>query len=307
MELRQLRYFTYTAQLLSFSEAARQLNITQSTLSQQIKQLEMELGVPLFQRNSHTVVLTEAGRELLPHATATLHCADTCTNRLNDLKKLQTGTLTIGATFSFSPILTETVLTFMKQYPGIRLNVIYESMEDLLVLLEHHEVDFVLSFKPLRTHPALTSHSLFYNHLAAVVARTHPLARQKSVTLEQLTRYDLALPARGLQARNAFDALIHDIRNYHVRIELNEVHILLQLAADSHLVTILSETSVQDERLLCAVPIDSPAALMEGCVHLHSEAYHKASAREFIRLLRESNAVRERVEHFGLGNETKQP
>lgn len=295
MELRQLRYFIHTAQLLNFSEAARQLNITQSTLSQQIKQLETELGTPLFQRNSHSVVLTEAGRELLPHATMTIHCADSCADRLNDLQKMHTGTLNIGATYSFSPILTETVLTFMKQYPGIKLNIHYQSMEELLERLERHEVDFVLSFKPSRSHPALTSHSLFYNHLSAVVANTHPLAQQKSVTLQQLTRYDLALPARGLQARNAFDALIDDIHHYHVRIELNEVHILLHLAAESHLVTVLSETSVHGENALCAVPIDCPGALMEGCVHLHRDAYCKASAREFIRLLQESNAVRERV------------
>ena len=64
MELRQLRYFVKAAETLNFSEAAKGLYITQSTLSQQIRQLETELDVQLFQRNSHEVTLTEAGAEL---------------------------------------------------------------------------------------------------------------------------------------------------------------------------------------------------------------------------------------------------
>ncbi len=68
MELRQLRYFVKAAETLNFSEAAKGLYITQSTLSQQIRQLETELDVQLFQRNSHEVTLTEAGAELLPYA-----------------------------------------------------------------------------------------------------------------------------------------------------------------------------------------------------------------------------------------------
>lgn len=295
MELRQLRYFVHTAHLLNFSEAARALCITQSTLSQQIKQLEEELGAPLFERNSHAVSLTEAGSELLPRAIDALDSANTCRDCLNDLRHLHTGTLNIGATYTFSPILTETVLDFMKLHPGVHLNVCYESMEALLARLERREIDFVLSFKPMGTHPSLVSHTLFFNHLAAVVNATHSLASERSVTPEQLKRYDLALPARGLQARQTLDAIVPNLDDYHVRVELNEVHILLRLAADSQLVTVLSEATIHGTRGLRAIPIADPAATMEGCVHLHRDAYLKASAAEFIRLLRESNAVRERV------------
>ena len=77
MELRQLRYFVKAAETLNFSEAAKGLYITQSTLSQQIRQLETELDVQLFQRNSHEVTLTEAGAELLPYAKETLYAAAT--------------------------------------------------------------------------------------------------------------------------------------------------------------------------------------------------------------------------------------
>ena len=86
MELRQLRYFLKAAETLNFSEASKELFITQSTLSQQIRQLERELGVSLFQRNSHEVLLTENGEHLLPYARKTIIDADTCVESMNDLK-----------------------------------------------------------------------------------------------------------------------------------------------------------------------------------------------------------------------------
>ena len=78
MELRQLKYFVKTAETLNFSEAARALFVTQSTLSQQIRQLEQEMDTLLFERDSHSVQLTESGERLLPLAKRTLMDAVTC-------------------------------------------------------------------------------------------------------------------------------------------------------------------------------------------------------------------------------------
>ena len=73
MELRQLRYFAKAAEARNFSHAAACLNIAQSSLSQQIRQLEDELGTQLFIRDSHSIQLTEAGEAILPYALRTIH------------------------------------------------------------------------------------------------------------------------------------------------------------------------------------------------------------------------------------------
>ena len=91
MELRQLKYFVRLAETLNFSQAAKDLFITQSTLSHQIMQLENEFQQPLFLRNSHEVSLTEAGQTLLPLAKDTLMSADNCMLRLDELKNLVGG------------------------------------------------------------------------------------------------------------------------------------------------------------------------------------------------------------------------
>ena len=292
MELRQLRYFTRAAETLNFSDAAKSLNIAQSSLSQQIKQLEDELGTQLFIRTSHCIRLTEAGEVMLPFALRTIHGAEACTDRIHDLQKLLTGTLNIGVTHSFSPILTESVISFMKMYPGIKLNVVYKQMNELMELLSKHEIDFVLAFRPIQPLPDVESHILFQNSLSAIVGVSHPLAAKDKVTIAELERYELALPSKGLQARNAFDSIVSDYRNFKIRIELNEVNTLLKLVRQTRLVTVLAEDSIYDIRDVKAVPIDVPDNQMTGCVHILKGTYHKHSMQEFIRILTESIAVK---------------
>ena len=294
MELRQLKSFIKAAEMLSFSDAAKALNIAQSSLSQQLKQLEDELDVKLFLRNSHSIALTEAGKVMLPFALRTIHDAQTCTDRIRDLQKLLTGSLCIGVTYSFSPILTETVISFMKLYPHIKLNIIYEPMNKLMELLAKRQLDFVLAFKPTQPIADVESHTLFQNRLSAVVSATHQLASKEKVTLSELEKYDLALPSKGLQARNAFDSIVNGSDNFNIRIELNEVNILLKLIRQTRLVTVLAEDSIYNERDVKAIPIDIPENEMMGCVHILKDSYHKHSMKEFVRLLSESIAVKVR-------------
>lgn len=294
MELRQLKYFIKAAEMLNFSDAAKTLNIAQSSLSQQIKQLEDELNVQLFLRSNHSIRLTEAGELMLPFALRTIHDAEACTDRIRDLQQLLTGTLNIGVTYSFSPILTETVISFMKLYPRIKLNIVYKPMGELMELLTGRDLDFVLAFKPTRPVSDVESHILFQNSLSAVVSSTHPLASKEKVTLAELEKYELALPSKGLQARNAFESLLTAYHHFQIRLELNEVNILLKLIRQTNLVTVLAEDSIYNEHDVKAIPIDVPDNDMIGCVHILKDTYHKHSMKEFVRLLSESLAVKKR-------------
>ena len=201
MELRQLKYFVMSAEYLNFSEAAKHLYITQSTLSQQIKQLENELGFPLFLRNSRHIILTEAGEEFLPFAQKTIQDAEDGVQRLFDLQNVKAGTLRVGVTYSLSSVLTEGLLRFMKQYPDVKLEICYETVNSLLVLLKARKLDFVLSYKPVNEMPEIDTISLFENSLSAVVSSSHPLAERKKITLSELQTTSLVLPSRELQAR----------------------------------------------------------------------------------------------------------
>ena len=205
-----------------------------------------------------------------------------------------TGTLKIGVTYTFIPILTETVDEFMKRYPAVRIDICCKPMEELMQMLQKREVDFVLAFKPTRRYPDINSYTLFYNRLSAIVRKGHPLDGNKSVTLKTLSLYDLIMPARGLQSRNAFDAIPSKADyEFKIRAELNEVNILLQLVSKSNLVSVLSEATIHNEQFLQSIPIDAPGSEMEGCVHVLKNTYRKRSAHEFIQMLNSSSAVSE--------------
>ena len=205
MELRQLKYFVKTAETLNFSEAARALFVTQSTLSQQVRSLEQELGVELFQRDSHSVALTESGEHLLPVAKRTLQDAELCFTQISDLRQMLSGVLNIGISYTFAPVLKEAVMEFTKQYPGVRLNVICRTMGELLDLLKRREVDFVLCFKPNILDDEIESHILFDNQLSVIISSNHPLADRKSLAISDIMPYRIVMPARETQARNAFE------------------------------------------------------------------------------------------------------
>ena len=128
--------------------------------------------------------------------------------------------------------------------------------------------------------------------MSAVVGNHHPLVSKEKISIAELKKYELALPSKGLQARNAFDSIVSDCNSFKIRIELNEVNTLLKLIRQTNLVTILAEDSIYDVLDVKAVPLDVPDNEMAGCVHILKGAYRKHSMQEFIRILTESFAVK---------------
>lgn len=293
MDIRQLKYFLKVAETLNFSEASRALFITQSTLSQQIGKLEQELGIQLFERNSHEVRTTEAGNHLRFYAQCAVNSVNDCIQHMEDLKHLLTGELNIGVTFSFNSIAHEAIMTFLKKFPGVKLNVCYKPMSELLEMLKQRQLDVVLAFKPSQADERIESRLLFVNYLAAIANENHPLARQEHISLDELQHYSLALPAHGLQARHALDRLA-DARHmqFSASVEINNVNLLLRIVRESNYVTVLSESTIFHESGLRSVRIDNAEAAMEGCVHILRGTYLKQSAQEFIALLAASTSIR---------------
>ena len=296
MELRQLKYFVKSAEYLNFSVAAKHLYITQSTLSQQIKQLEYELGFELFLRNSRHISLTEAGEEFLPFARKTIQDAEDGVQRLYDLQHVKTGTLKIGVTYSLSTVLTEGVICFLKEFPGIKLEIIYKTVDELLELLRERKVDFVLSYKPLCEANDIDAMPLFENTLALVVSKEHPLATRKDIKLQELAGKTLLLPSKGLQARTMLDRLTEkEGIELHSSLELNETNILLQMVATGHYATILSTSAVFGKTRFKAVPLDEPGNIMEASLLRLKDAYQKTAATKFINILVDTDAVKRRL------------
>lgn len=280
------------SETLNFSEASRELFITQSTLSQQISKLEQELEIQLFERNSHEVTLTEAGKHLKKYAEKAISSVDTCIQQIEDLKNLLTGELNIGVTFSFNSIAHETVMAFLKKYPKVKLNIHYRPMVELMEMLKQRKLDIVLAFKPLVSDPKIESRLLFNNHLAAIAREGHPITRLSTISLDIVKQYSLILPSPGLQARNALEHILERREmELNASVEINNVNQLLSIVRESNYITILSESTIYHESGLKSVRLDCGDNAMDGCIHVLRDSYLKRSAQEFIRMLAESNSI----------------
>lgn len=293
MELRQLRYFLKAAETLNFTDAAKQMYITQSTLSQQIKQLETELNVLLFDRIGKKVFLTEAGNEFLPFAKQTVGDADLAVQRIQDLQGIRTGKLRIGITYSLSFGLAPIILRFMKEYPNIKLEVFYNTAQELLQMLKNRDLDFVLSFSMAVMDEQVEETDLYEVPLCAIVHLRHPLAFQKNISLKELKQYSLVLPSRGLSARSALNDLLqtNDLK-LDPHLEMNDANILLQLVESSLYVTVLSKTTILGRPELRAIPIKEQQNGMMASVLTMKGAYQKASAEAFLKLFEEGTLLK---------------
>jgi LysR family cyn operon transcriptional activator len=291
MELRQLKYFVEVGRLKSYSQASKTLFITQSTISQQIRKLEEELGVELLTRDTRHVALSDYGEQFYPCAVQILEEARAGAERIRDVKALKVGTISIGATYSFGPLLKQTVLDFYKKYPHIRLNLVITSKEDLQQKLLDRELDLALTYRSPLGDDRIESHLLFQSRLCLIGRIGELKGVGKEVSVQDLSRFPLALPSRGLQARDTLEAVLFAQNvDLDIRLEINSVRSLLDLVGSSPLVTILSEEAIHQVQGFEAVPIDHPEGRMDGCYHYLKGVYHKMAAQKFIELLQDRNS-----------------
>ena len=186
MELRQLQYFIATAELLNFTKASKQLFISQSALSQQIADLEKQLGVQLLARNRHTVRLTAVGTVFLKEAREAIARVEEAIRTTRQAASGDFGTLVIDFVGSFEKIfLPEQIRNFRRLYPNIKIKVNRINWQDLDQVLARSQTDiiFTLPFDP-EAFPAWDYKVFYQDQLVVVVPADHPLATKSSVTLD---------------------------------------------------------------------------------------------------------------------------
>ena len=145
MTTQQIQCIITLAEEGSFSKAAKKLFVTQPSISQLIKNMETQLGAPLFDRSSSPIRLTPVGQAYYDAAKKILSTERELENRISDMNKLKTGTLTIGTTpFRGSCMLPKSFAAFTQQFPGVKLDVITANVRELQALLLSGEIDICI-------------------------------------------------------------------------------------------------------------------------------------------------------------------
>src|SRR3954463_14821308 len=221
MELRHLRTIAAVARHGSFSKAAEELHLAQSAVSQQIRRLEQELGVEVFRRTSRSVELTAEGEVILGYAHRVLREVDGLHSELGELTGLVRGEVRIGGMYPTGPYdLAEILAEFRARHPGVAINMVEDTQDDLLARLRADELDCAFTaVEPDTLGDEYAATLIWEEEFVVALPPGHQLASQERITFDQLAGEDLiayrensalrrrlerTMAARGLAPRNAF-------------------------------------------------------------------------------------------------------
>jgi LysR family hydrogen peroxide-inducible transcriptional activator len=203
MELHQLRYVVAVADTGSFSRAGERLSVVQSNVSAQVRKLELELGVALFDRRAHEVVLTEFGQAFLPAARRALEATRVARATVDAVRGLAVGRAAIGVPGTLVGwLITGVVQRFQVEHPAVELWVTEEASAILAGMVASRDLSQALVNLPCPYAELLDLELLFDEELVGVVPLEHPLAGSGRVRLEQLSSEDWLLPENGNPLRD---------------------------------------------------------------------------------------------------------
>jgi LysR family hydrogen peroxide-inducible transcriptional activator len=197
MNLRDLKYIIAVAETHHFGRAAERCFVSQPTLSGQIKKLEDELGIAIFERTNRSVEITPVGEEVVSHARQIIEQSDVIRQLAQAHQDPLSGPLRIGAIPTLSPYLMPLILMpLKKQHPKMRLILSEELTDTLLERLTNYEIDAALLATPV-DEPELESLPLFDEPFWVAFPRKHPFYTREKITLRDLDNENLLLLAEG--------------------------------------------------------------------------------------------------------------
>lgn len=294
MEFRQLDIFRIVAHELNFTKAAKRAHCVQSNVSVQIRAMEQELGVPLFERLGQQVRLTAHGSLLLPYAERMLHLLEEA-NSVTKGGDHPTGTLVIGCpesvlTYRLPPVLK----LFRSQYPQVDLLFRGVGAAELITHLERGDLDLGLviddDLKDIRLH---VEH-LCKESMVLVSQVNHPLLSRIRIGPKDLVRQTFLLTDAGCAYRTKLE---HALAKANVEaetiMEFSSVETIKQCAALGMGIACLPKLVVDEEiatRKLAVVPWEGSSLSMNTIVAWHKDKWLSPAMKAFLALLRQQFA-----------------
>lgn len=210
VELRQLRYVEAVARHRHFTRAAEELHVAQSALSHQVRKLEAELGVELFERTSRTVAPTEAGEAVAARARRVLAEVDGVRDEVDELQGLVRGRISIGALLPAGELdVPRLIAGFAAEHPGIEVGLREGTAADMARYLELDEVDAAFSLLAGDAPEGVVAERMSEDELVAVFPPGSS-PRRGPVTAPELAARPIAVPRGGSASNRALERWLAD-------------------------------------------------------------------------------------------------
>jgi LysR family transcriptional regulator, low CO2-responsive transcriptional regulator len=209
--LRQLRVFEAVARQLSFSRAAAELHLTQPAVSMQVKQLEAQAGLALFERLGKKIFLTEAGEELHQHSRVIAQQLRDADEALAARKGLSQGRLVITMVSTAKYLVPPLLARFLKQHPGVTVKLSANNREVVLKQLAENEVDLAIMGRLPEGMEAVAEPFARHPHVI-IAAPDHPLAKKRRIALARLAKETFLIREPGSGTRGLLERLFAEHR-----------------------------------------------------------------------------------------------
>ncbi|ADC62299.1 LysR family transcriptional regulator [Allochromatium vinosum] len=204
VSLRQLRVFEAVARHNSYTRAAEELHLSQPAVSMQVRQLEDEIGLSLFERLGKQVVLTEAGREVFHYSRAIGQSLREMEEVLESLKGVSRGSLRIAVASTVNYFAPRLMAIFQQRHSGIGLRLDVTNRESLVQMLDSNSVDLVLMGVPPR-NVEVEAEAFMDNPLVVIAPPDHPLAGERAISLARLAEETFVMREEGSGTRQAME------------------------------------------------------------------------------------------------------
>ncbi len=203
--LSQIRTFEAVAKYESYTRAAEKLFMTQPAVSMQIKQLEDDTGLVLFERQGKKMCLTPIGRKVLHYASRVLQAHSDLLGVIQESKGVTGGHLVVSVATTANYFVTQLLAEFSRLHNGINITLDVTNRQSLLDQLANHEPDMVIMGEPPKGYN-LQSERLTENFLGVIASPTHPLAKQTTpLTLKQIVGERFIIREKGSGTRAALE------------------------------------------------------------------------------------------------------
>ena len=208
---RQLRVFNAVARHLSFAKAAETLHVSAPAITMQIKELEAEVGMPLFERQGRKVSLTTNGEYMLVYARKILALLKDAEDAAARLQRIETGKLTIGMVDTTTYFIPALLRKFLKEHEGIELVLNVGNRSALVNWLQNSEVDIAIMGSPPSEIPT-RAEPFAANPLVFVASPDHPLAGESGLQAEDFRQQSFIVREPGSGTRSAMEAFFTQAR-----------------------------------------------------------------------------------------------
>ncbi|HWL16061.1 MAG TPA: LysR family transcriptional regulator [Opitutus sp.] len=289
MELHQLRYFVAVAETGNFTRAAQRSNVTQPSLSQQILNLEREVGHKLFHRLGRKAVLTEAGTVFLERARRILFEVENATRELSDHPGLGRR-IHVGAVQTVMPYLVAPVIDICRtRLTNVQVNAREDFRRDLIEAVVEGDVDLAVVPMPVKDH-RVSIEPLLTEPLLLVVGKEHPFATRPAISLEDLSE-ETFISLGDMSSLAAQTRVFFGDHQFEPRIGYRcaQVATLKRFVAMGFGISILPQIAHQpdDRDSLIYLRISGSEPTREIAVVRHLQRYQSRGAEQFLAVLRE--------------------